>query len=152
MTSQFVDMTPSLNFFWSCRVSFLKFSCWSKFHVNIIPGSKFMITFLYKGLTRNPKIGNTLAWVLPNIWRLGQVRDTIFGTNVSNEMLLNAAKCQGYIFYSFRVFKRNLTEGGKVTLCAIHFVEILYFVEIFHFVEIQSAFCPYVQNKLEVFN
>ena len=29
------------------------------------------------------------------MWRLGQVEDTKFGTNVSNKMLLNAAKCQG---------------------------------------------------------
>ena len=30
---------------------------------------------------------------------LGRVRDTRFGTNVSNEMLLNTAKWQGYSFY-----------------------------------------------------
>lgn len=37
----------------------------------------------------NLEIGNTPAWVLPNIWRLGQVRDTKLGTNVSNEILLD---------------------------------------------------------------
>ena len=41
-------------------------------------------------MTRNPEIGNTPAWVLPHIWRLGQVRDTKFGRDVSNKMLLNA--------------------------------------------------------------
>ena len=31
-----------------------------------------------------------------NIWRLGQVKDTNFCRNVSNEKLLNAEKCQVY--------------------------------------------------------
>ena len=75
------------------RVSLLKFSYWFKFHVNVITGSGIMTIFIFKGLTRNPEIGNTPVCVLPNIWRLGQVRDTTFGTNVSNRMLLNAAKC-----------------------------------------------------------
>ena len=44
----------------------------------------------------------------PEIWkselqRLRQVKDKKFVTNVSNEMLLNAAKCQGYSFYRFYV-------------------------------------------------
>ena len=30
---------------------------------------------------------------------MGRVKDTKFGTNVSNKMLLSAAKCQGYSFY-----------------------------------------------------
>ena len=42
------------------------------------------------------------------MWRLGRVRDTRFGTNVSNEMLLNAAKCQGYSFYRFWIIKEKL--------------------------------------------
>ena len=57
-------------------------------------------------MTRNPEIGYTPAWVLPDIWRLGPVRDTKFGTNVSNKMLLNAAKCQGYSLYRFWVVNR----------------------------------------------
>ena len=60
-----------------------------------------MKIFFYKGLTRDLEIGNTTIRVLPNIWRLRRVRDIKFGTNVSNEMLLNAAKCQGYSFYRF---------------------------------------------------
>ena len=83
----------------SCFVSLVKFSYWSKFHVNIITGSGIMTIFFHKGLTRNPEIGNTPVWVFPNIWRLGQVMDTKFGTNISNGMLLNAAKFQGYSFY-----------------------------------------------------
>ena len=58
---------------------------------------------LMKDLTRNPKIGNTRVWVLSNFWRPGQVRDTKFGMNVSNEYLLNAAKFQVHSFYSFWV-------------------------------------------------
>ena len=90
----------SVKFFWRWFVSLIKFSDCSKFHVNIITGSGIMTIFFYKGLTRNPEIGNTPFWVLSNIWRLGRVMDTKFGTNVSNRMLLNAAKCQGYSFYS----------------------------------------------------
>ena len=38
--------------------------------------------------------------------------DTKFDTNVSNKMLLNAAKCKGYSFYRFWVTKEKLTWGG----------------------------------------
>ena len=90
-----------IKFFWRCFVFLSKFSYRSKFHVNIITGSEIITIFYYEGLTRNPEIGNTPVWVLPNIWRLGWVRDTKAGKNVSNKMLLNAAKCQGYSFYCF---------------------------------------------------
>ena len=93
------------NNFLSCFLSLAKFSYWSKFHVNIITGFGIITIFFYKGLTRNPEIGNTPVWVLPNIWRLGQVMDTKFGTNVSNKILLNAAKFQGYSSYRFWVIK-----------------------------------------------
>ena len=71
-----------------------------------------MTIFFYKGLTRNPEIGNTPVWLLPNIWRLGRVMDTKFGMNVSNRMLLNAAKFRGYSFYHFWVIKGNPTGRG----------------------------------------
>ena len=45
---------------------------------------------------------------------MGQVRNTKFGTNVSNKMLLNAAKYQDYSFYRFLVIKGKPT-GGKIT-------------------------------------
>ena len=64
-------------------VSLVKFSYWSNFHVNIIAGSWAMRIFISKGLKRNPEIGNTAVWVLPNIWRLGTAMDTKFGTNVA---------------------------------------------------------------------
>ena len=52
---------------------------------------------------------------------MGQVSDTKFGTNVCNEMLLNAAKYQGYSFYHFGVIKgkttglRGVGAGGGST-------------------------------------
>ena len=98
MTSQFADMALSYNFFLRCRIHLVKFSYWFKFHAN-------------RGLTRNLEIGNKPIWVLPNIWWVGQIRDTKFGANVSNEKLLNAAKCQGNSFYCFRVIKGKSTEG-----------------------------------------
>ena len=67
-----------------------------------------MTIAFYKGLTRNPEIGNTQACVLPNIWRLSRVRDTKIGTDVSNEILM------GYSFYHFWVINRKLTEEGGV--------------------------------------
>ena len=54
-----------VKFFWLCFVSLVKFSYWSKFHVNIIPGSGIITIFFYRGLTWNLEIGNTPVWVLP---------------------------------------------------------------------------------------
>ena len=118
MTSQFADMTSPSNFFDFIFFVFLvKFSYWSKFHVNIITGSGVMPIFFYKGLTRNPEIRNTPVWFLANVWRLGRVRDTKFGKNVSNKMLLNAAKCQGYSSYRLWVIKGKPTGGVKLPPC-----------------------------------
>ena len=50
-----------VNLFCGSFVSLVKFSYWSKFHVNIITGSGIIRIFFYKGLTRNPEIGNTLV-------------------------------------------------------------------------------------------
>ena len=69
-----------------------------------------MTIFFYKGLITNPEIGNSPFWVLLNIWRLEQVKDTKFGTNVSNEILMNAAKSQGYSLRRFRVIKGKSTR------------------------------------------
>ena len=99
-----------LKLFWRCFVSLVKFSYWSKFLVNIIIGSGVMTIYFYKELTRNPEIGNTPGWVFSNIWRLERVGDTKFGTDVSDEMLLNAAKCLGYSFYRFWVIKTKPTR------------------------------------------
>ena len=106
ITSKFAAMTSSSTFFWRCFIFLVKFSYWSKFHVNIITGSGVMT------LTRNSEIGNTTIWILPNIWRLERVRDTKFGKNVSNEMLLNAGKCQRCSFYLFQVIMGKPTGLG----------------------------------------
>ena len=105
-------------FFLLCLVSLVKFSYWSKFHVNIITVSRVMTIFFYKGLTTN-----TPVWVLHNIWRLRQLKDTKFDTNVSNEMLLNSASqlllsysvihLSFYLsFYCFSVIKGKPRERG----------------------------------------
>ena len=105
----------NVKFFWRCFVSLFNFRYWSKFHVNIINGSGIITIFVYMGLTRNPEIGNTPVWVLSNIWRLGQVMDTEFGTNVCKRMLLNAVKFQGHSFYRFWVIKGKSAGGeGKI--------------------------------------
>ena len=109
----------NVKFFWRCFVSLVKFSYCSKFHVNIITGSGIMTIFFYKGLTRNLEIRNTPVWVLPNMWRLERVMDTKFGTNVSDRMLLNAAKFQGYNFYRFWDIRRKPT-GAEVKLTPSH--------------------------------
>ena len=98
-----------VKFFWRCRVSLVKFSCWSTFHVNIMTGSGVMTIFIHKGLARNSEICNTPIWVLPNICRLG------WATNAYNKMLLNAAKFQGYSFYRFWVIQGK-PIGRKITL------------------------------------
>ena len=104
-----------VNYFWRGFVSLEKFTYWSKFHVNIITGSRLMTIFLHKKLARNPEIENTSSWVLPNILRLEQFRDINFGTNVFNKMLLNISACQGYIFYCFWIIKEKLKgqKGGR---------------------------------------
>ena len=100
--------------FWRCFLSIVKLSYSSKFHVNIITGSWVMTTLFYKGLTKNPEIGNTPVWVFPDIGRLRQFRNTNFGKNVSNKMLLNAAKWQGYSIYYFWVIKGKPTRLGQL--------------------------------------
>ena len=77
-----------VNFLKCCFVFLVKFSNWSNFHVIIITVSGVMIILFYKGLFRNLEIGNTPVWISPNFLRLGQVRDTKFGTDVSNKVLL----------------------------------------------------------------
>ena len=102
--------------FWHWSVSLVKFSYWFKIHVNIMTGSGVMTNSVYKELNRSPGIGNTPIWISPNIWRLGRVRDTKFGTNISNKKLLNTAKCHCYSFNRFWVIKGKPTgAGNKIT-------------------------------------
>ena len=85
-------ITMTIKVFWNGFVSPVKFSYWFKSHINIITGSEVMTIFFYKGLSRHPENGNISVWVPPNNWRLEWFRDTKFGRNVSNKMLLKAAK------------------------------------------------------------
>ena len=80
-----------IKFFWQGFLSLVRLSYWSKFHVNMITGAGVMTIFFYKGLTRNSEIRNNLVWFLDCFWRLSQFRNTKFGANVSNKMLLKAA-------------------------------------------------------------
>ena len=122
MTSQFSETMSTSYFFWRCFVWLVRFSYWSKFQVNVITGSGIMTIFFYERLTRNPEVGNTPVWILPNIWRLDWVMNTKLDTKVSNRMLLNAAKFQDYNFYCFWVIKGKPT-GWEITL-----LEMLYFL------------------------
>ena len=82
------DVTDKL--FWRGFVTIVKFSYWSKFHVNIITGSAVITISFYKRLTKNTEIVNKPVQVSHNIWRLVRVKNTKFGTNVSNKTLLIA--------------------------------------------------------------
>ena len=125
MTSQFVAWRHSQTSlalpFFCCQVSYC-----SKFHFNIMTVFGVMTIFLYKKLTKNPEIGNTRVWFLPNIWRLGQVRNTKFCTTVSNKKLLNVAKYHGNSFYIVLFIKGKPTRGdylppnGLTTLIYTH--------------------------------
>ena len=71
-----------------------------------------MTIYFHKGLTRNPEIRNTPVCVLSNIWRLGQVRDTKFGTDVPNEMLLNPVYTKVTAFTISELLRKNQQGGG----------------------------------------
>ena len=91
---------------------FVNFRYWFTFHVHIINGPGIIIIFVYNGLIRNRKIGNTPIWILSNIWRLGQFRENKFGKNISNKKLFHALKFEFFSFYlSFWVIKVRSTEG-----------------------------------------
>ena len=96
------NMTSS-SIFWRYFVSLVKFSYLPKFHVNIITGSGVMTIFFYKRLTRNPEIGNTPVWVLPNIWRLGGVRDTL----ARMSLIMKIARV--IAFSVFELLRENIT-------------------------------------------
>ena len=114
MTSQFRDMTSSL-IFWRYFV----------FLSRLITGRIFMsisslvlelwpFSFM-KDCQQIFKSEVPPVWLMSIIWILGRVKDTKFGKNISNKMLPNAAKCQGYSFYHFWVTKRKPTGEGKIT-------------------------------------
>ena len=111
MTSPFSDMRSSSKFF--DVVLFLLQSLVTGPNFISIVLELWQFSFI-RDLTRNMEFRNTPIWVLPNIWRLAQVGNTKFGANVSNKILLNTAKCQGYSFTRFCVIKGKPTVGGKL--------------------------------------
>ena len=114
MTSQFSDMTSTLNFF-EVVLSLLS---------SLVTGPRFMsISSLVLELWQFSfvrdwpeirKLEIPPVWVLLNLWRLGRAMDTKIGTNVSNRMLLHVAKFQSYSFYRFWVIKGKPTGGVKL--------------------------------------
>ena len=110
MTSQFSEMTSSSNFF---EVVLFLLSI-------LVTGPSFMsISSLVLELWQFPFI-----WDRPKIWKseipLSEFSPKsgdwgklgVFDTNVSNKMLMNAAKYQGYSFYRFLVIKGKPPGGG----------------------------------------
>ena len=95
-------------------VFLVKVSYLPKFHVNIITGSGVMTISFYKGLTRNPEIGNIPVWVLSNIWKLGRVKNTKFGTNVSNKILLKLQNAKVAAVTISELLREN-QQRGKIT-------------------------------------
>ena len=81
MTLQFSDMTSSSIFF-------------------------DIVLFLLSSLVTGPSFKYLRLSFSQYLKTGGQVRNTKFGTNFSNEMLLNAAKCQGYTHQIFSTLKR----------------------------------------------
>ena len=93
LTSKFSDMTSS-SIFLTWRVSLAKSSYWCKFHVNTITGSGVMSIFNCKRLTRNPEIPPSEFFPIYGDWGKSGIPEFNTNMNVSNEMLLNAAKRQ----------------------------------------------------------
>ena len=103
--------------FWRCFVSFFKINYWFKFHVWYRSGLGLSCLVLelckFSFIKDWPEFRisqYTPVQVFFNIWRLGWVRDTKFGTNVSKEILLNAAKRHRYSLYYFWVIKVTRTR------------------------------------------
>ena len=105
MTSQFSDMASTSNFLTLfCLVTTPSFMSILSLILELWQ------IFFYKGLTRNPEIGNTTALVFPNIYRLERVMNTKLGTNAFNRMLLNAENSIVIAFTVFELLWEN--QGG----------------------------------------
>ena len=99
--------------FWRGFVSLVKFSYWSKFHVNIITGFGIMAIFFYKGLTRNPEIGNPFEFCpISGDW------DELWIPNLARMSLIECYwMLQNSRFTAFTVFVLLWEHqmGGKIT-------------------------------------
>ena len=76
--------------FWHCFVSLVSFS----YCPNFMSISSLILELIlfYKRLARNMKFENNPVWILLNIGRMGEASDAKFGTDDSNEMLLNVVR------------------------------------------------------------
>ena len=100
-----------LNFLWRCHISYklvVQVSC--QFQDWFCNYDNF---FFVKDLTRNPEIENTPVWVLSIIWRLGQVRVTKFGMNVSNKKFLMLKNAK---FTTFTISELSPTHALRLEL------------------------------------
>ena len=133
MPSQFAAITSS-SIFWRCFVSLVKFSYWPKFHVNIITGSGLW-HFFSQGIDQKPGNRKYPGQSFVQYLETGWVRDIKLSTDISNEILLNTTKCQGYILDYFWVIKGKPT-GVEVKLptnlpptqIRVDFMKIIYFI------------------------
>ena len=104
----------TVKFFWLYHVFFfVKFS----YNLSFMSIWFFVLELWYFSF-------DTSVRVLPNIWRLGQVRNTRFGVNIPNENVLNAAKCLVYCFYRFWFIKGKLTGKNREELKIHPFTQI----------------------------
>ena len=108
ITSYFFD-TTSLQFF----VTLPYFFQVSGPSLMSISGLVITIILVVKDLTRNPEIENTPVWVLSIVWRLGQVRVTKFGMNVSNKKFLMLKNVK---FTTFTISELSTTHARRLEL------------------------------------
>ena len=82
---------------------------------NMIFGPVVMTIFVYKVLTRNPKIGNTPVWVLPNISRLGKLRMPNYARISRMKSYWMLQNLSFYIFWFIKGKNRGWGGGSKNT-------------------------------------
>ena len=105
----------NVKFFWRCFVSLVKFSYWSKFHVNIITGSGVMTIFFYKGLTGNPESEIPSSEFCPISGDWGEL-------GIPNLARMSLIKCYWMLqnsrvtaFTVLELLRENQLGGGKIT-------------------------------------
>ena len=108
----------NIKLFWRCLVCLVKFSCWPKFHVNLITGSGVVAIFFYKGLTRNPEIGKPPSNFCPisGDWnKLGILNLARMSLIKFYWMLLNASAAACTVSELLRENQQR-GGGGKIAL------------------------------------
>ena len=96
--------------FWHCRVPLVKFSYWSKFHVNtIMKFFKNLCQYHYEKLWK---------FLFAPVWEFCQVSGDWGDLGIPSLawMLLIVGKCQVYSFCRFWVTKGKLTTEGSIKI------------------------------------